>query len=232
MFKVALINYINDNDKNERLLKVTNVIDIENLDSLNDVRKYSNAIYANVVNNDVKTGMLFNSDTSTITDENGKQIYPPITSEMKLDIIDKQIKSLTFNKDIDNLTLEELQDYLIKKNKHNLELFLENNPMKYNNKYYTVTSDKQNQLTGLLNAYKFAKDINIDIDLTWNETGKECEPYTYEQLIQIYLAMLNYIKPLVTHQQETELRIKQSSDSIQANKIDITFNQFLTDKGE
>lgn len=230
MFKVAIINAVNELDSDNKQiekLKVTDVITVEKLESINDIRRYINCPYTMTVNDTVKTGMYYDAEKQIITDEFGEQIYPNISPDLTLYKLNEQVKELTFNKDISTMPLEDVHEYLIKKNKRNLELFLESNPMKYNDKYYTVTSDKQNQLTGLLNAYRFAKDINIDIDLTWNETGKECEPYTYEQLVQIYLAMLSYIKPLVTHQQETELRIKETNDFMQAGRIDITFDSFL-----
>ena len=230
MYYIALIDNvvvgkdINDNDI--KALKVVRIVEINNIDSLEDIRKFMNFPYAIVVNNTVKEGMYYDINTNSIRDNLGNKVYPPITPDETLMILDKKVRELTYTKDLNELKLEEIRDYLIRKNKMYLEKYLENHPMKYNDKYYTVTSSKQNQLTELLNAYKFAKDINVDLDLSWNETGKEFEPYTYEDLIHIYLAMLDYVKPIVTFQQKTETRIKATQDKESAININITFSDY------
>lgn len=229
MFKVALIDNVKEYDtlgNENNKVKVINIVELKNLESLDDLRRYMNVPYILTVNDDVRIGMYYNPNTNIISNELGDQVYPPITPDLVLQRLDNLVKDLTFTKDISDLKLEDLQEYLIKKSKRNLEIYLENHPMKYNDKYYTVTSSKQNQLTELLNAYKFAKDINVDLELSWNETGKEFETYAYEDLVGIYLAMLDYVKPIVVYQQQIETQIKNTKESVEAVAIDITFDNY------
>lgn len=231
MFKVALIDKVNEYDNSGNVIekiKVTNVLELNSLSSLDDMRRFFNAPYILTVNNDVKIGMNYDPNTSIITNELGDQVYPPITPDLVLQKLDKTIKELTFTKDLEGMVLEEVQEYLIKKSKRNLEIYLENHPMTFNGKTYTVTSSKQNQLTELLNAYKFAKDIGEDIELSWNETGKENEPYSYTDLVYLYLAMLNYVRPIVAYQQQIETQIKSTDETRKAVEVDITFEKYST----
>ena len=233
MFKVALIDKINEYDNNGNAIekiKVTNVLEVNNLSSLDDMKRYMNVLYILTVNDDVKVGMNYDPNTNTITNELGDQVYPPITPDLVLQKLDKTVKEITFTKDLEGMTLEEVQEYLIKKSKRNLEIYLENHPMKFNKKTYTVTSSKQNQLTELLNAYKFATDIGESFELTWNETGKENEPYTYENLVQLYLAMLNYVRPIVAYQQQIETQIKACDETPKILALDITFEKYNAEK--
>jgi len=228
VFKVALIDSVKEYNgtENNNKIKVVNIIELQNLSSLDDMRRFMNVPYIMSVNNDVKIGMLYDPNTNIIYNELGDQVYPPMTPDLILQKVYKAVKELTFTQDLEDLSLTELQNYLIKKSKKNLEIYLENHPMKYNNKYYTVTSSKQNQLTELLNAYKFADNVDKELELYWNETGKEFETYTYEDLINVYLAMLEYVKPIVVYQQQIETQIRKTNDTSVLVNIDISFDNY------
>lgn len=231
MIRAAVINYMDtwNDSTNEmiRELRVEKILEIEEMKTLNELRRNFHWPYLIVVNADVREMMYFDSDRGIITNEYGTQVYPPLTPDESLALMKEAVDELTFNVDISKLTLEELKDYLIKKNKKNLEDYLLNHPMVVDGRTYTVTSDKQAQLTGVLNAYNYARDIGITIPLTWNETDRECETYTYEQLVQLYLNMLNYVKPIVTYQQHIETQIREAISVEAVLALDINFTNYV-----
>lgn len=227
--KAALINFIPKigNNTNEGEYKVEKIIEVADSKSLNDIRLAFSYAYVIMVNSDVKENMIYDITKNVILNDLGNQVYPPATPDEQLIRMKQAVDELTFNVDINTLKLEELHEYLIKMSKNNLEKYLNNNPMELNGKKYTATSDKQAQLTGMLNAYNLAKDIGVDVPLTWNETGKECEPYTYADLVNLYLKMLSYVKPLVVYQQQMETAIRKTSSPEQALAIDVTFKNYV-----
>ena len=203
--------------------EVNLVVDITDKKSLEDFRRNMDYDYAVVVNDDVRVFNLYDPQTGIFTDTAGNRIYPPLTYDETVFKLAREVAELNFTVNTNELTLDELKDYMIRKNKNNLERYLFNNPMVYKNKTYTVTSDKQNQLTGVLQAYNYAKAIGIDIPLTWNETGEECTSYTFEELVTLYLKILEYVKPIVTYQQHNEIRIREAKTVDEVLAIDIDF---------
>lgn len=207
-------------------LQVTNIIEVTNSTSLNDSRVNFDGLYAVAVDGNVSVGNIYDPDTNSFFDDSGLKVYPPESAIQEIAALTDTINELTYNVDEDKLTLDELKEYLIKKNKKNLSDYLYKHPMTYNDKQYTITEEKQNQLTGILNAYNYAKAIGVDIPLTWNQTGGLCESYTFEQLVAIYLQMLNVVKPIVTYQQEQEIKIMNAKTKEEALAVDITFDRY------
>jgi len=208
--------------------EVVDISDIEDKKSLEAIRRFTNSDYALFVNNTVKIGMAYDPETGIIYDDKHIRVYPPQSSEERLVNLDKAVKKLTFDVDIysPDISISDAKDYLIRKNKNNLENYLYEHPLVRDGKVYTVTSDKQNQLTGLLNAYNYAKSIGVELSLSWNETGKTCQRYSYEDLVQLYLTMLAYVKPIVTYQQEVELDIRSAGSKEEAAEADIYFTHY------
>ena len=203
------------------------VVDISNTQALDDFRVNLNYDYALIVNNDVVAwDNFYDENTGIITDKAGNRVYPPATQDEILFKLSRDVDRLTYNVNTNELTLDELKEYLIAKNKNNLEKYLYDHPMVYDHKVYTVSSDKQNQLTGVLQAYTYAKSIGIELPLTWNETGAECVPYSFEALVMLYLKMLEYVKPIVTYQQHNEILIRNAKTADEAISVDIDFSGF------
>ena len=212
------------NEYNSGTYIVMNVVNVQSEKSLKDIKDNFNYSYVLVVDETVKNGMEYVPTTGIIKDYTGKRIYPPQTTDDKINSIVDTINTMNYNANVNNFEdLESLKTYLIGKNKKNLENYLLAHPLVINDKTYTVTSDKQNQLTGLLQAYTFGKSIGTEIPLTWNETGKECESYTFEQLVQLYLSILDYVKPIVTYQQHIEIEIREATTKEEALSADIYF---------
>ena len=223
--KGALIKRIIENDIEK--FQVQMIIDISSKTALDDFKRNLIFDYAVVVNNDVQAYKhYYDPDTNIFTDEHGVQVYPPLSYDEIINNLSKNVAELRYEVNINDLSLDEVKEYIIKKNKNNLEKYLYDNPMVYNNKHYTVTSDKQNQLTGVLQAYSYAQSIGKEIPLTWNETGEECVPYTFEELVTLYLKMLEYVKPIVTYQQHNEILIKNAESVDEILQVDIDFSKY------
>lgn len=150
-------------------------------------------------------------------------------------------------------TLDEVKETMIKQSKLNLANYLENNPLfskcKYEDgRYYTITKEKQDQLTSTLASYisdilpqliigmstaqvniKSLEEFILTLDnlpqtLTWNDMGNTCETYTYQELYQLKNEIFATVKPLVSVQQTMEVQINDSESIEDVLKISIDYS--------
>lgn len=222
---VAMIKYWDTDD--EQYYEVDKVVKFSNRSSADDYMRISQYEDMIVVDGSVRPGMRFDSETRIITDRNGVQVFPIPTMQETVEGLNDVVKEITYNVDEKKLTLGELKEYLIKKSKKNLQEYLASHPMTVGEKTFSITEGKQNQLTGMLNAYKYAQSINMEIPLTWNETGGVCEPYSYDELVNIYLHMLETVKPIVTYQQTMEIKINEAKTKEEVYSVDVTFDEYV-----
>lgn len=109
-----------------------------------------------------------------------------------------------------------------------LAAFLEANPLKstcHNNTEgtYTITSEKQTLMSNNYLTYMIAKQAGIPIELTWNETGKECEPWTEEEFLQLIMEVQAFVKPAVSLQQKYEVMINACKTQQELDAIVLTY---------
>lgn len=127
-----------------------------------------------------------------------------IEVEKEILITDTPIVDSSWQNLLDSQDLQKAQTYLIKYTKDKLEEFLQENPLQYNGKYYSVTTTAQTHLDSLISAANDAADINISFVPYWNDINGKREPWTLTELkilrIQIQAYILNYIR----QQQEME----------------------------
>ena len=153
--------------------------------------------------------------------------------ESQIKIIEEQIKEEEWEDFISSiptsdLTLEEIKNKFILKSKENLSTYLENNPL-YSNChggeycYYTVTFEKQVQLTQKFTAHMTLIQAGIPDVLTWNCTGGLCEEFTDEEIIQLIYEMNAYVTPLVSKQQHLEKDIVSCETKEELLEINIEF---------
>ena len=149
--------------------------------------------------------------------------------------------------------LKEIKTNLIYKTKTNLERYLEENPLlssiKCSNigetKEYTVTIDKQNQLTAtvsnfITNALPYILDYmvkggsnegllqfidSLPIDIYWNSKGETCEKWKYSEIFQLKNEMMEYIRPIVEYQRILEVNILKSNDQAELYDMDLEFTK-------
>lgn len=83
---------------------------------------------------------------------------------------------------------------------------------------YSVTEEKQTLMMSQYISYQAEKMLNPNAVLTWNETGKACEPWTEEEFVQLVSEIRNYVYPRVSHQQtlEEEISAATTLDEVEA----------------
>lgn len=163
------------------------------------------------------------------------------------DRVSNIVNKLNIVEDPFKLSLSDYKQYLIDKSKMNLKLFLDYNPLEYNGVLYTMSEDKQTQLLATLNTYDTIERLNNDMIklnetlpdeekhqlipniLTWNERGKPCTEWIYEDLLQLFFTMFGMVKKLVVKQQYLEVSINNLNTREELDVLDLTFsyNDFL-----
>lgn len=200
-----------------------------------------NMSYSMVVDDSVTVDMIV---INGVVYDGENRIYPPPNINDRIsNIVDK----LNIVEDPTKLEINEYKHYLIDKSKMNLKLFLEYNPLEYNGGLYTMSEAKQTQLLATLNTYDTIKRLNNDMIklnetlpdeekhqlipniLTWNERGKPCTEWVYEDLLQLFFIMFGMVKKIVIKQQYLEMSINNSDTREELDALDLTFsyNDFL-----
>lgn len=122
-----------------------------------------------------------------------------------------------------------LKPSLITKSKSDLQDYLINNPLyscvkHLEGRYYTVTQEKQQQLTSKIMMYTMYAQSGQEYQLTWNDTGSECEPWTFDELSQLATEMDNYITPLVSAQQRYEAQINKAETKAEMDAVTLDYS--------
>lgn len=124
-----------------------------------------------------------------------------------------------------NSELKLLKEKKINESKDILEKYLSLHPLfstaKYTDgRYYTVTSEKQRQLTSKMAMYNIYAKQNKEYELLrWNDTGNVCEEWKIEELTQLSMEIDAYITPLVSKQQLYEVSIQNASSEMEINNM-------------
>ena len=138
----------------------------------------------------------------------------------------EEIEAWENNNKIDICALKEKK---IQESKEQLATWLANNPMESEihnpeGEYYTVTQEKQAQLTQLLTLYSMAKQSGTEMQLTWNASGGICEEWIYEQLSTLSFQIASYVLPRVKKQQQLEVQINECTTAEEVNEIEIEYD--------
>ena len=119
----------------------------------------------------------------------------------------------------------EYQEAKINESKIELATFLANNPIKWKDgKYYSVTQEKQSQLTSIIATYQIEVQSNPSAVITWNSTGEECVEWDIKELCALAVAIKNYVKPMVTYQQEKEIEINNAKSVAEVDSVVIDYS--------
>lgn len=122
-----------------------------------------------------------------------------------------------------------LKPGLIAKSKTDLQEYIAKHPLlsyakHAEGRYYTVTQDKQQQLTSKLALYTMSTQMGQPYQLTWNDMGNECEPWTFEELSQLAAEMDAYITPLVSAQQRYEVQINNATTKAEMDAVTLDYS--------
>lgn len=128
-----------------------------------------------------------------------------------------------------NDSLNILKRNKIAESKVMLKEYLASHPLfskaKYDDgRYYTVTEEKQRQLTSKMAMYNIYKQKGLEYPLLkWNDVGNVCEEWSIEELTALSIEIDEYVTPLVSKQQsyeysisnmETEKEVKNATFSL------------------
>ena len=103
------------------------------------------------------------------------------------------------------LTLEEVKAQRIQQSKDDLDTYLEGHPITWTDgNQYSITREKQQQLTSKILSATLAAQTSMPYTLTWNATGEECTTWTLENLAALAFAIDARVTALVSYQQAQE----------------------------
>lgn len=121
--------------------------------------------------------------------------------------------------------LEESKKNKIEDSKKQLETYLLNNPIQWTDGlYYSITQEKQNQLTSKILSATLAKTMSQPYNLTWNSTGEICKTWELEELSALAFAIDERVTKLVTYQQTQEVAIRNCNSQEELNLIVIDYD--------
>ena len=128
-----------------------------------------------------------------------------------------------------NPELDALKAEKIKDSKNSLADYLYSHPLfsdaKYaEGRYYTVTEEKQRQLTSKMAMYNIYSQQSLSYPLLkWNDTGDICEDWTVEELTKLAMEIDAYVTPLVERQQAYEKTVQKAKTIEEVNSITLSF---------
>ena len=140
--------------------------------------------------------------------------------------------------------LDDLKARRIAQTREDLARYLEENPLVSAckggiEKKYTVTLEKQNQLTStvadfLSNALPIilagTPIEQIDLPIYWNAQGDICEKWTYAEIYQLKNEMMSYVRPIVEYQRYLEKTIMEQEAQDKIYELDCHFTRDKIDK--
>lgn len=121
------------------------------------------------------------------------------------------------------LTLEEVKAQRIQQSKDDLDAYLEGHPITWTDgNQYSITREKQQQLTSKILSATIAAQTSTPYTLTWNATGEECAPWTLENLAALAFAIDARVTALVSYQQAKEVAMREAKtmEALAAIEVD------------
>lgn len=121
------------------------------------------------------------------------------------------------------LTLEEAKTARIQQSKDDLDAYLEGHPITWTDgQQYSITRDKQQQLTSKILSATIAAQTSTPYTLTWNATGEECTTWTLENLAALAFAIDARVTALVSYQQAQEVAMREAAtqEALEAIEVD------------
>ena len=107
--------------------------------------------------------------------------------------------------------LEEAKAEKIAQSKEDLAAYLETHPItRTEGEQYSITAEKQAQLTSKIMAATLAAQSSTPYTLTWNSTGEVCKEWTLTDLSALAFAIDKRVTALVTYQQTQEVAMRDA----------------------
>lgn len=99
----------------------------------------------------------------------------------------------------------------IAQSKSDLATYLETHPISWTDgEQYSITAEKQAQLTSKIMAATMAQTLSQPYTLTWNSTGQVCREWTLQDLSALAFAIDARVTALVSYQQTQEVAMRNA----------------------
>ena len=122
--------------------------------------------------------------------------------------------------------LEPIKAERIAQSKADLETYLAEHPLQWTDgEYYSITAEKQNQLTSKIMAATMAQTLSADYTLTWNSTGEVCKEWTLQDLSALAFAIDARVTKLVGYQQAQEVAMRNAETLDELNAITVDYDE-------
>lgn len=113
----------------------------------------------------------------------------------------------------------------IAQSKADLAAYLESHPIQWTDgERYSITAEKQQQLTGKILSATLAQQTTTPYDLTWNSTGQVCKEWTLEELGKLAFAIDARVTALVTYQQVQEVAMRDAESLEALAAIEVNYD--------
>lgn len=124
-----------------------------------------------------------------------------------------------------NMTVDEIQQYIISQTKILLQEFLHENPLYYKGKYYNVSSEAQGHLASLIKAAEDAETLGIFFTPMWNAVGEQREVYELKELKILLIEIQKYILPYIIQQQALENKVLSIIDKEELLTLNLAYQR-------
>ena len=122
-------------------------------------------------------------------------------------------------------TLEEEKVERIAQSKDDLDTYLKAHPITWTDgQRYSITREKQQQLTSKILSATLAAQTSTPYTLTWNATVEECAPWSLEDLAALAFAIDARVTSLVSYQQAQEVAIREASTMEDLKAIEVDYD--------
>lgn len=120
--------------------------------------------------------------------------------------------------------LENEKSQRIEQSKTDLAAYLEAHPLLWTDgEYYSITAERQAQLTSKIMAATMAQTLSQPYTLTWNSTGEVCKAWTLQDLSALAFAIDARVTALVTYQQTQEVAMRNAATQEELNAITVDY---------
>ena len=121
--------------------------------------------------------------------------------------------------------LPEAKAARIQKSKDDLGAYLESHPLTWTDaNRYSITREKQQQLTSKILSATLAAQTSTPYTLTWNATGAECTDWALEDLAALAFAIDARVTALVSYQQAQEVAMQAATTMDELNAIEVDYD--------
>ena len=113
----------------------------------------------------------------------------------------------------------------IAQSKADLATYLETHPITWTDgEQYSITAEKQAQLTSKIMAATMAQTLSQPYTLTWNSTGEVCREWTLQDISALAFAIDARVTALVSYQQTQEVAMRNAASREELDAIVVDYD--------